>query len=179
MNNVIRVSPLCVDTVVRPNLNRPGAWLVVLVLAVLPLAACGDNSTNTKAGSTTSAPSDTTTTTAKPTAAGPVTTASNPTLGQILVDDKGRTLYVFDADQSGTIASGTTCAPAWPPLVLESGAALPTSGTLSADLTTVARPDGAQQVAYKGRPLYRFANDAQPGDAKGDGLGNVWHVVKV
>lgn len=151
---------------------------MVLVLAVLPLTACGDDSSDTKSGSTTSAPSDTTTTTAKP-AAGPVTAASNPTLGQILVDEQGRTLYVFDADQGGKIACGTDCAGAWPPLVLESGASLPTSGALSADLTTVARDDGAQQVAYKGRPLYRFANDAQPGDAKGDGLGNVWHVVKV
>jgi predicted lipoprotein with Yx(FWY)xxD motif len=151
---------------------------VVLVLAVLPLTACGDDSSDTTSGSTTSAPSDTTTTTAKP-AAGPVTTASNPTLGRILVDEQGRTLYVFDADQGGTIMCGTGCTGAWPPLVLESGASLPATGPLSADLTTVARPDSGQQVAYKGRPLYRFASDAQPGDAKGDGLGGAWHVVKV
>ena len=167
-------------TVVRPNLNRPSAWLVVLVLAVLPLAACGDNGNDT-AGSTTSAPSGTTTTTEDATTseAGPVSTASNTTLGQILVDDKGLTLYVFDSDKDGTIACGADCAGAWPPLVLESGASLPTTGPLSADLTSVTRPEGGQQVAYKGRPLYRFASDTQPGDAKGDNLGNVWHVVKV
>ena len=43
----------------------------------------------------------------------------------------------------------------------------------------MARPDGAQQVAYKSRPLYRFSGDSKPGDINGDGVGNIWHAVKV
>ena len=166
----------------RPDKYRRRAWFVVLVAAVVLLAGCGDDddSTDAQAGTTTTAGSSgsTTTTTAETTAA-PVSTASNPQLGEILVDAEGLTLYVFDNDKDGTIACGAGCTDAWPPLVLESGASLPTTGDLAADLTAVARPDGAQQVAFKGRPLYRYAGDAKPGDTTGDNVANIWHVVKV
>jgi predicted lipoprotein with Yx(FWY)xxD motif len=165
-------------TIVRSNLTRRAAWLAMLVTAVVLLAACGDDGGN-NSSSATSAPRSTTTTEQAAPETGPVATASHPTLGTILVDDAGRTLYVFDADQGGTIACGTGCTGAWPPVLLGNGASLPTSGPLSADLATVSRPDGGEQVTYKTRPLYRFASDTQPGDAKGDGLGNAWHVVKV
>jgi predicted lipoprotein with Yx(FWY)xxD motif len=158
----------------RRRLHVLGAWLVVPVLAALVLTACGDDNKDT-----TSPSIQGTTTTEATTASGPVKTATNATLGTILVDDKGLTLYVFDADQNGTIACGTGCTTAWPPLLLTSGASLPTVGPLSGDLSTVNRPDGGAQVAYKGRPLYRFASDTAPGDAKGDNVGNVWHVAKV
>ena len=171
-------------TVVQTNLKRRSAGLAVLVAAVLLVAACGDDNggTNAQAGSTTSAGGETSTTTTEAPATGaaaPVSTASNPTLGRILVDAKGMTVYVFDSDKDGKSACAGGCATAWPPVVLEAGASLPTTGDLAADLTTAARTDGAQQVAYKGRPLYRFAADTKPGDAKGDGQGGIWHVVKV
>jgi predicted lipoprotein with Yx(FWY)xxD motif len=168
-------------TVVRTNLIRRGGMVGVALVAALSLAACGDNGSKTTAGSNSTSTSNETSTTAATsnTATGPVRTATNATLGKVLVDEQGKTLYVFDPDQGGTIACGAGCTTAWPPLLLQNGASLPTSGALSGDLTTVTRPEGGQQVAYKGRPLYRFANDAQPGDAKGDGLGNVWHAVKV
>ena len=104
---------------------------------------------------------------------------SNAALGQILVDSKGFTVYVFDSDKNGTIACVNQCANAWPPVTLTAGATLPTTGALAADLTTVARPDGAQQVAYKGRPVYRFGGDTKPGDTKGEGVLNLWHAVKL
>jgi predicted lipoprotein with Yx(FWY)xxD motif len=166
-------------TVVRTNLIRRGGVLGLAVVAALSLAACGDNSSKTTAAKNGAPTTNEPSTTAAKTATGPVGTATNPTLGKILVDEQGRTLYVFDPDQGGTIQCGAGCTTAWPPLLLQNGASLPTSGALSGDLTTVTRPEGGQQVAYKGRPLYRFANDAQPGDAKGDGVGNVWHAVKV
>ena len=165
----------------RPDKNRRRTWFVVLMAAVVLLAGCGDDDgdTNAQAGTTTTTEdSGTTTTTEGGTSEGPVTTASNP-LGEILVDADGLTLYVFDNDKDGTIACVDECAGAWPPVVLESGASLPTTGDLAADLSTVARPDGAQQVAYKDRPLYRFAGDTKPGDTTGDNVANVWHVVKV
>jgi predicted lipoprotein with Yx(FWY)xxD motif len=168
-------------TIVQPNFKRRNAYLAVPVAAVILLAGCGSSgTTKAKSSSTTSAGGGTTTTAASTTAAAPVSATSNPTLGQILVDSQGRTVYVFDNDKNGTIACLTGCAAAWPPVVLDAGASLPTTGALSADLTTVARPDGAQQqVAYKGRPLYRYAGDAKAGDTKGDGVGGIWHAVKL
>jgi predicted lipoprotein with Yx(FWY)xxD motif len=168
-------------TVVQPNIRRRSAGLAALVAIVLLVAACGDDNNKTQAGSGTTTGGDATTTTteATPTAAAPVASATNATLGQILVDGQGRTVYVFDPDKDGKIACVDACASAWPPVVLEAGASLPTTGALAADLSTVARPDGAKQVAYKGRPVYRFAADAKAGDTSGDGKGGVWHVVKL
>lgn len=166
-------------TIVQPNLRRRSAALAVLAAAVLLLAACGDDGGTKTQATTAGGGATTTTTAAAPAAAAPLSTTSNPTLGEILVDAKGLTVYVFDSDKNGTIACVNACASAWPPVVLEAGATLPTTGALAADLSTVARPDGAKQVAYKGRPVYRFAGDAKAGDIKGDGVGGIWHAVKV
>mgnify|MGYP006194362377 CR=1 FL=1 len=47
------------------------------------------------------------------------------------------------------------------------------------DYSLIVREDGQQQWAYKGRPLYRWANDKKPGDRSGDGFrGGVWHLAK-
>jgi predicted lipoprotein with Yx(FWY)xxD motif len=182
MNTGDPASPAVHRTIVQPNLKRRAVCLAVPVAAVLLVSACGSSSTKAKTGSTASGGGGTTTTTAAPTtgaAAAPVSTTSNPTLGEILVDAKGLTVYVFDSDKNGTIACVNACVNTWPPVGLAAGASLPSTGALAADLTTVARPDGSQQVAYKGRPLYRFANDANPGDIKGDGLAGMWHAVKL
>jgi predicted lipoprotein with Yx(FWY)xxD motif len=179
MNTGDPSSPAVHRTIVQPNLRRRAACLAVPVAALLLVSACGSSSTKAK---TASGGGGTTTTAAPPTtsaAAAPVSTTSNPTLGEILVDAKGLTVYVFDSDKNGMIACVNACANTWPPVGLAAGAALPTTGALAGDLTTVARPDGSQQVAYKGRPLYRFANDANPGDIKGDGLAGMWHAVKL
>ncbi len=40
------------------------------------------------------------------------------------------------------------------------------------------RKDGAMQWVYDGHPVYFFKDDMAKGDAKGDGMKGVWHVVK-
>jgi predicted lipoprotein with Yx(FWY)xxD motif len=154
------------------------------MVAVVLLAGCGDDDEGTNAGAPTDGGSETTTTTSSTTTTGatadaPVAIAANSQLGDILVDAEGLTLYVFDSDKDGTIACVDACVEAWPPAVLASGDTLPTTGDLAADLTTVDRPDGTVQIAYKERPLYRFAGDAKPGDTTGNNVANLWHVVEV
>jgi predicted lipoprotein with Yx(FWY)xxD motif len=45
------------------------------------------------------------------------------------------------------------------------------------DFTLAARPDGSRQWALRGRPLYTFANDSDPGMTLGDGVRDIWHVA--
>ena len=90
----------------------------------------------------------------------------------VLVDASGMTVYTFDKDTagSGKSACNGPCATMWPPVPV-------TEDRVSAPYSVVTREDGAKQLAYKGKPLYLFANDTKPGDRKGDKMKDVWHVV--
>jgi predicted lipoprotein with Yx(FWY)xxD motif len=101
---------------------------------------------------------------------------SHPDHGEILVGPDGMTLYLFDQDTQGDGASACTgsCADNWPPLTAEDPAA---GDGVVAELTTFGREDGTTQVAANGWPLYYFAADAEPGDAEGQGVGDMWWVV--
>ena len=92
----------------------------------------------------------------------------------VLATPAGATLYTFDKDTAGSGKSTCNgpCATNWPPLAAQS------SDAAAGDWTIVTRDDGTKQWAFKGWPLYTYAKDAKPGDAAGDGKGNVWHVVK-
>ncbi|MET7298005.1 hypothetical protein [Embleya sp. NPDC005575] len=100
-------------------------------------------------------------------------------LGKILVDPTGRTLYLFDADSSGTSTCSGGCAAAWPPLLTPGQPSA--GGDAKADLIgTTTRSDGGQEVTYNGHPLYLYQGDQQPGDTHGQGLdqfGAKWYVV--
>jgi predicted lipoprotein with Yx(FWY)xxD motif len=102
-------------------------------------------------------------------------------LGQILVDNQGRTLYLFEADANGKSAcTSVGCVAEWPPLTT-SGSPQAAAGLTAKGLGTTTRPDGAQQVTYDGHPLYHFAGDAQPGATSGQGLndnGGLWYAVR-
>ncbi len=96
--------------------------------------------------------------------------------GDFLVDAEGRTLYVFLNDQDGRSACTGECAENWPPLTVE-GEATAGEGVGEGELGTIEREDGDTQVTYHDRPLYYFAADKNPGDVKGQGVGDVWFVV--
>jgi predicted lipoprotein with Yx(FWY)xxD motif len=99
-------------------------------------------------------------------------------LGKILVDNSGRTLYLYTNDVvgSGKSAVAGNLAVAWPPLTLAAGEPLKTPD-MPGDLTLITRDDGTKQVAYKGTPLYYFAQDTAVGDINGQARGNVWYVL--
>jgi predicted lipoprotein with Yx(FWY)xxD motif len=159
---------------------------VVLLTASLGLAmaACGsdDKPTTTASNAQTNstpastAPAATTPTTA---AAKPVVATANSSLGTILVDATGKTLYTWDRDTTTTSSCTGGCAATWPPL-LATGTAAPVAGPGVGALTAVARPDDASkmQVVLNGKPLYNYSADTAPGDVKGDGVGGTWHVAK-
>jgi predicted lipoprotein with Yx(FWY)xxD motif len=118
-----------------------------------------------------------------PTSSVPVTgvstvNVSESTSGSILVDNQGRSLYVFSADtqNAGTSACTGDCLTNWPPLL---SMELPTAGEgLDATkLSTITRDDGTQQVTYNGWPLYLYSGDTAPGDLNGQGVGGKWYLI--
>ncbi|WP_405626498.1 hypothetical protein [Streptomyces sp. NBC_01396] len=110
-----------------------------------------------------------------------VKTATAGKLGTILVDAKGRTLYLFEADKSTQSTCNGSCAAAWPPL-LTSGSPTAGGSAKSGLLGTTKRSDGKTQVTYHGHPLYGYAGDSKPGDTNGQDLnqfGAAWYVLDV
>jgi predicted lipoprotein with Yx(FWY)xxD motif len=144
----------------RPSPFLPSASVMLVAPAV---AACGGGGTPTAA--------------APKTSMGDLATVgvANSSLGSILVESSGRTVYLFEAD-SGTKSA---CATAWPPLLAKD---TPTAGTglTASRLGTITRSGGNRQATYNGYPFYLYVGDKKPGDVNGQGvtaLGAAWYVV--
>jgi predicted lipoprotein with Yx(FWY)xxD motif len=100
-------------------------------------------------------------------------------LGKVLVDSKGRTVYLFEKDTGPKSTCFGACATEWPP-VTTTGKPSAGDGVTASMLGTTKRPDGATQVIYGGHPLYLFEADKEPGDATGqnvDAFGAKWYVL--
>jgi predicted lipoprotein with Yx(FWY)xxD motif len=150
------------------------------LLASVTLSACGSSSKSSSAPSAAPSGSQSSASLSSSEGAAVIRTASNTTLGAtVLTDAHGMTLYRLSGEQDGRfICTSSSCLQVWHPVSASSASA--PSGTVGS-LGTVKRPDGAEQVTYKGMPLYTFASDQQPGDAKGQGLKDVgtWTAVRI
>ena len=98
-------------------------------------------------------------------------------IGDVLVNSAGHTLYGFTNDMNGTSSCQGPCAQTWPPL--EVGSAW-TAGpqVTTAKLHTSLRTDGHFQLAAGKWPLYAFSGDSRPGDVNGEGLLGKWFAVR-
>jgi predicted lipoprotein with Yx(FWY)xxD motif len=146
---------------------------VVVPLAALAIAGCGgsDNSGYSPPAAS-----------AKPAMSqrgGATVAVRSTSLGKILTDSQGRTLYLFEKDKGPKSTCSGGCASAWPPLVT-SGKPKAGAGVTASKLGTTTRSDGSSEVTYNGHPLYTYAGDGAPGDTNGQGLdqfGAEWYVV--
>jgi predicted lipoprotein with Yx(FWY)xxD motif len=146
-------------------------YLLPTLAISLALTACGSGSKSSS--SQTKAAADT------PASSGSgavVKTGSSSALGAtVLTDSAGMTLYALSGEHEGKfICTTSACVAIWHPL-----SAAGTPGGSVGSLGRVKRPDGTEQVTYKGMPLYTFAQDRQPGEAKGEGIKDVgtWKAV--
>ncbi|MGD1843381.1 MAG: hypothetical protein ACFB0B_21180 [Thermonemataceae bacterium] len=106
---------------------------------------------------------------------------TDATLGSILVDGEGRTLYFFSLDASGESNCNDNCLNAWPIFYAESPSL--SSGLNQGDFGAITRADGSLQTTYKGWPLYYFAPEGDgaieaPETTNGEGVNEVWFVAK-
>jgi predicted lipoprotein with Yx(FWY)xxD motif len=147
------------------------ALLALAAAIVLVASACGGSSDTGAAAS--GAASGT----------GTVSVRSVDGVGDVLVDAKGSALYASEQEAGGTIVCTGACVAFWSPLTV--GAGRPSAaGALHGKLGLVSRPDGARQVTFRGRPLYRFTQDPSPGVVTGNGFADsfggrsfTWHVA--
>ena len=100
---------------------------------------------------------------------GAVVKLGRSSLGSILVDSRGRTLYLSSHDKRGKSTCYRACARAWPPLITR-GKPRAISGARRALLGTTRRTDGRTQVTYNRHPLYFFAGDKKAGQTNGAGV---------
>ena len=149
------------------------AGVAVVALGVFAATGCGSGNDN-KGADTQSVAS----VKASPTAQATVRVGTT-SLGKILVDAQGRSLYLFERDAGTKSTCSGGCATAWPPLIAH-GKPTAGRGAQAAKLGTVKRDDGSLQVTYGDHPLYLFAGDQGRGQVNGQGstaFGAPWFVL--
>jgi len=154
--------------------------LPLVALAVLSLGACGTTSTVAGIPAPVNVPLAAPAVAARPAAA--LTASPTDTLGTVVVDGTGFTLYRFDKDKPKPSKSNCNgaCAGQWPPVVVASADAVKDvqlDGVNRAAVATVKRADGTMQLTIGGWPVYRFSGDKQAGDTAGQGVGKTWFAV--
>jgi predicted lipoprotein with Yx(FWY)xxD motif len=102
-------------------------------------------------------------------------------LGTVLVNSKGRTLYVFMKDAHSRVTCTGQCASFWPPLKWK-GKSKPTAGGAAkrALLGTDKNPSGGRVVTYNKWPLYTYSGDSGAGQSNGENQtlnGGKWYVI--
>jgi predicted lipoprotein with Yx(FWY)xxD motif len=152
-------------------------WIFVLSIfaAIFVLGACGNEAEETAKGtqSETDAASETV---AKEEDAASLQLLKNEAVGEYLTDSEGKALYYFKNDVSGKSNCISDCLAKWPPFT-DKEFEVP-DGFNKKDFGTIKREDtGAEQVMYKGYPLYYFVNDKKEGDVNGQGVKDVWFIV--
>jgi predicted lipoprotein with Yx(FWY)xxD motif len=123
-------------------------------------------------------PSSAATAASSPASSGTALTTARIGGATVLTNAGGFTLYWFAPDTPAKSNCNGSCATFWPPV---KGPATSGAG-VTGKLGTITRSDGPAQATYNGHPLYTYAGDTAPGQAKGNGLnasGGVWHEVTV
>ena len=139
----------------------------VAAASLLTLSACGSGSSSSSAGTQTQ-PS---TTPASNSGGLHVATTS---LGKVVVDAQGRTVYMLTADHSGHSSCSSACLTYWPPV------APGKASGLSAKVGATATTTGGQTATVGSWPVYTYVGDQKPGDVTGEGIANfggVWYAV--
>ena len=94
----------------------------------------------------------------------------------MLASADGLTLYGFTNDVDAISTCYSTCAEAWPPVIVDEEWAVG-PGLDIGIFSTTTREDGKLQLVAGKFPLYTFGGDAAAGDITGHGSGEVWFAV--
>jgi len=174
------------------------SWMTMLAVAALVIAACSPAATPAVSTDTAAPPSSVPSDTSVPTtqavvpntgatpeatavtgggAGATIMVATNSSLGQILTDANGKTLYAFTNDAPDVSNCTGSCATNWPPLAVAQGTMPTAADGITVTLGTLTRADGTLQVTVNHIPVYTWASDANAGDTGGQGKGGVWFAL--
>jgi predicted lipoprotein with Yx(FWY)xxD motif len=158
------------NTFDRSRLQMTATFLAAAALAVAA-AGCGGGDSGSSTSAASSAPA--------PHASSDVVSAQQTSLGTVLVDARGRTVYEFAKDKTNKSTCTAGCAANWP--YVPAPASLPKSlPGVSGTIATASRGDGTRQLTVAGHPVYTFVGDSAPGQTNGQGVtlnGGLWTVV--
>jgi predicted lipoprotein with Yx(FWY)xxD motif len=150
-------------------------------LALLLTACGGSSGSSSPAATSTAQPGGQATSAALSNVPPPGSTVlhvQKSSIGWVLAAADGQVVYAYDKDpKGGTPACSGSCAKIWVPVTGGHPVASPADKGLGT-LDTVTTANGAKQITYNGSPLYTLKN-AKPLATKGNGVGGVWHVIKM
>ena len=122
--------------------RRRLGWSVGLAALALVAAACSGGGSSSGAGLYGAAPA-----TSSGASMAAVVDLRGANLGQILVDGRGRTLYLFAADTAGKSNCHGACTSAWPPY-LSSGTPKAGAGVTGGQLGTIPGDGGETEIFF-------------------------------
>ncbi len=159
----------------KNRLFRPAGIMGLLAILAMIVAACAPAAAPATTPPVTQ-PSTTQTGSTQATTTPTIDLATDPTLGQYLTDENGRTLYVFLKDSPDASNCSGNCQTLWPPLLTSD---TPKAGPgVDASLIGTANLSGGEKiVTYDHRPLYYASTDQKVGQKTGEAIANVWFVV--
>jgi len=164
-------------------MRKTSMLVTVLAAGAVLLSGCGSNDDSSSSAGTSSSSAAGSSATSSSSASSAASadallkTAGSSRYGTIVVDNKGKTVYMFDKDTQGSGASNCSgqCLVAWPPVIADS--ATPEVDGVTGQVGTITRDDGTVQATLNGWPLYYWKGDAAPGDTTGQGVQGVWWVL--
>jgi predicted lipoprotein with Yx(FWY)xxD motif len=151
-------------------IKRSMMYIGAAVIVASALAGCSSTSPQSGSG-----PSDESSSSAP--ASGSALGTASTTLGTVVVDGKGMTVYYYkkDVKDSGKSTCSGQCLALWPAVVAPS--TNPQVDGVTGTVGTITRDDGTMQVTVNGLPVYTYAKDNAAGDVTGQGVGGVWYVL--
>jgi predicted lipoprotein with Yx(FWY)xxD motif len=142
--------------------------IVLTLICASALAACGAASTSTSPGGGSGG------------STGHIVSTGTTSLGTVLTDEHGLTIYYFLPEKGGTTAAcNATCLSAWPPVV-SSGSPTSSSGVTGTLGVVSITYNGSpvNEVTYNGWPLHTYSGDSASGQTNGQNIGNTWFAAE-
>lgn len=153
-------------------------WMLAVLAAATALSSCAYDTLDDEYVRGDGPDPPTFTSTAAPAPADEAVLGVAPsTLGEIVVDADGMTVYVYGNDEVGSETSACTgsCLDAWKPVTTVTET--PQVEGIDAAIGTIPAKDDTFQVTVNGRPVYGYVQDEVPGDVLGQDVGQQWWVL--